>query len=383
MGAHVMTVGQKQMARRLKSKGMKFKEIARELNVSMDLARATHYQKQVRPGRPDGWEPAPGRLSAEEREDIMIGLRRGESMTSIAGRLGRAPSTVTREVAANGGVEHYGAWKGFCRAKAAARRPKAPKLAHPALMAQVSAWLEELWSPQEISARLRLDFPNDPMMHVSHETIYQSLFVQGRGELRRELARCLRSGRIARRHQGPRNGRGKIPDMVMISERPAEVADRAVPGHWEGDLIIGAKNESAVGTLVERTTRLVLLLHLPGDYGAKAVEKAMIKAIATLPEELALSITWDQGKEMVRHKSFSVATGIPVYFCDPHSPWQRGSNENTNGLLRQYMPKTTDLSVHSAEDLVRIQRSLNGRPRKTLGYMTPSEKFAEAVALTG
>jgi IS30 family transposase len=383
MGAHVMTVGQKQMARRLRSKGMKFKEIARELNVSLDLTRATHYQKQVRPGRPDGWEPAPGHLSAEEREDIMIGLRQGESMTSIAGRLGRAPSTVTREVAANGGVEHYGAWKGFCRAKEAAKRPKAPKLAHPALGAQVSAWLEELWSPQEISARLRLDFPDDPMMHVSHETIYQSLFIQGRGELRRELARCLRSGRTARRHQGPRNGRGKIPGMVMISERPAEVADRAVPGHWEGDLIIGAKNESAVGTLVERTTRLVLLLHLPGDYGAKAVEKAMIKAIATLPEELALSITWDQGKEMVRHKSFTVATGIPVYFCDPHSPWQRGSNENTNGLLRQYMPKTTDLSVHSAEDLVRIQRSLNGRPRKTLAYMTPSEKFAEVVALTG
>ena len=383
MGAHVMTVGQKQMARRLRAKGMAFKEIARELNVSLDLARATRYQKQVRPGRPDGWEPAPGRLSAEEREDIMIGLRRGESMTSIAGRLGRAPSTVTREVAANGGVEHYGAWKGFCRAKEAAKRPKTPKLAHPALVAQVSAWLEELWSPQEISARLRLDFPDDPMMQVSHETIYQSLFVQGRGELRRELARCLRSGRTARRHQGPRNGRGKIPDMVMISERPAEVEDRAVPGHWEGDLIIGAKNESAVGTLVERTTRLVLLLHLPGDYGAKAVEKAMIKAIATLPEELARSITWDQGKEMVRHKSFTVATGVPVYFCDPHSPWQRGSNENTNGLLRQYMPKATDLSVHSAEDLVRIQRSLNGRPRKTLGYMTPSEKFAEVVALTG
>jgi len=203
MGAHLMTRGQKEMARRLKSKGLKFKEIARELNVSLDLTRATHYQKQVRPGRPDGWEPAPGRLSAEEREDIMIGLRQGESMTSIAGRLGRAPSTVTREVAANGGVEHYGAWKGFCRAKEAARRPKSPKLAHPALVTQVSAWLEKLWSPQEISARLRLDFPDDPMMHVSHETIYQSLFVQGRGELRRELARCLRSGRIVSRHVIP------------------------------------------------------------------------------------------------------------------------------------------------------------------------------------
>ena len=313
----------------------------------------------------------------------MVGLRLGESMTSIAGRLGRAPSTVTREVAANGGVDHYGAWKGFCRAKGAARRPKTPKLAHPALVDQVSAWLEELWSPQEISARLRLDFPDDPMMHVSHETIYQSLFVQGRGELRRELARCLRSGRTSRRHHGPKDGRGRIPGMVMLSERPAEAEDRAVPGHWEGDLIVGAKSASAVGTLVERSTRLVLLLHLPDGHGAFSVEKAMTEAIATLPDQLARSVTWDQGKEMVRHKSFTVATGVPVYFCDPHSPWQRGSNENTNGLLRQYMPKHTDLSVYSAEDLVRIQRSLNGRPRKTLGYMTPSEKFAEVVALTG
>ena len=242
------------MARRLRAKGLSFKEIARELNVSLDLARATRYQKQVRPGRPDGWEPAPGRLSAEEREDIMIGLRQGESMTSIAGRLGRAPSTVTREVAANGGIEHYGAWKGFCRAKKAAKRPKTFKLDHRALVDQVSTWLEEMWSPQEIAGALRLDFPDDPMMQVSHETIYQSLFVQGRGELRRELARCLRSGHTARHHRGPRNGRGKIPDMVMLSERPAEAEDRAVPGHWEGDLIIGAKNESAVGTLVERTT---------------------------------------------------------------------------------------------------------------------------------
>ena len=169
----------------------------------------------------------------------------------------------------------------------------------------------------------------------------------------------------------------------MLSERPAEADDRAVPGHWEGDLILGANNASAVGTLVERTTRLVLLLHLPGDHGARSVEDAMSKAIATLPRELARSITWDQGAEMANHKSFSVATGIPVYFCDPHSPWQRGSNENTNGLLRQYMPKGTDLSAYSAKDLIRIQRSLNGRPRKTLGYMTPSEKFAEVVALTG
>jgi len=351
--------------------------------LAFDTVGGTLYKKQVRPGRSDDWEPAPGRLRAEEREDILIGLSKHESMSSIARRLGRAPSTVTREVAANGGVEHYGAWRAHCRARNAVRRPKTPKLAHPALVAQVSAWLEELWSPQEIAARLRLDFPNDPMMHVSHETIYQSLFVQGRGELRRELARCLRSGRVARRHQGrDQTGSGKIREMVMLSERPAEAEDRAVPGHWEGDLIIGTNHASAVGTLVERTTRLVLLLHLSGGHGAKSVEEAMRKAIATLPEELARSVTWDQGKEMSDHKSFTVATGIPVYFCDPHSPWQRGSNENTNGLLRQYMPKGTDLSTHSADDLLRIQSSLNGRPRKTLGYMTPSEKFAEVVALT-
>ena len=250
-------------------------------------------------------------------------------------------------------------------------------------MDRVSARVGEGLMSGEIAECLRLEYPDDPMMQVSHETIYQSLFVQGRGELRRELARCLRSGRTARRHQGRVEKRGKIPNMVMISERPAEVEDRAVPGHWEGDLIIGAGNKSAVGTLVERWTRFVLLLHLPDGYAAVNVERAMRKAIKKLPDELARSITWDQGHEMARHDNFTVATGIPIYFCDPHSPWQRGSNENTNGLLRQYMPKSTDLSQHSAADLARFQRSLNGRPRKTLGYMKPSEKFAELVALTG
>jgi IS30 family transposase len=220
-------------------------------------------------------------------------------------------------------------------------------------------------------------------MRISHETIYQSLFVQGRGELRRELARCLRSGRTKRRPQGFVQKRGKIPDMVMISDCPAEIEDRAVPGHWEGDLIIGANHASAVGTLVERTTRFLLLLHLGNDYSAKAVEEAMRKAIATLPDELMRSVTWDQGSEMSNHRSITVATGVPIYFCDPHSPWgECGSNENTNGLLRQYMPKSTDLSKFSEEDLTRIQRSLNGRPRATLGYRMPVEKLAELVALT-
>ncbi len=320
MGVHHMTREQKQMARRLKSKGLTLTAIAKELSCSLPLVTASVYVQGDAVGRPDHWTPAPGRLTAEEREEILLGLARGESMSAIARSLGRAPSTITREVAANGGSYRYGAWKAHCRAGASTRRPKPAKLDHAPLVRQVSTWLEELWSPQEISERLRLDYADDPMMQVSHETIYQSLFVQGRGELRRELARCLRSGRTARRRQGRVDKRGKNPNMVMISERPAEIEDRAVPGHWEGDLIIGAGGKSAVGTLVERSTRLVLLLHLPEDHGAASVEAAMRKAIKKLPDELARSITWDQGKELANHVSFTVATGIPVYFCDPHSP---------------------------------------------------------------
>lgn len=230
--------------------------------------------------------------------------------------------------------------------------------------------------------RLRMDFSDAEEMSVSHETIYKSLYVQGRGELRRELARCLRSGRTQRKPQGQIKRSGPIADMVMISERPGEADDRAVPGHWEGDLIIGKGGKSAVGTLVERSTRFVLLLHLPDNHGAVAVEEAMRKAIKTLPKELTKSVTWDQGSELARHKEFTIATGIPVYFCNPHSPWQRGSNENTNGLLRQYLPKGEDLKKFSAKDLQKIQRSLNGRPRKTLGYKMPEEKLAELVALS-
>jgi transposase, IS30 family len=382
MPLKLLTREQKKMARRLRSKGMRLNAIARDLSCGLSLVKAVVYVQPEGGGLPDRWEPAPGHLSAEEREEILLGLGRGESMSAIARSLGRAPSTVTREVAANGGSEGYGAWRAHCRAETSRRRPRLAKLAHPPLVRQVTIWLEQLWSPQEISERLRLDFADDPMMQVSHETIYQSLFIQGRGELRRELARCLRSGRTSRRHQGRSGKVGKIPNKVMISERPPEVEDRSVPGHWEGDLIIGTGGKSAVGTLVERTTRFVLLLHLPGDHRAVNVEAAMRKAILQLPDELALSITWDQGTEMANHVDFTVATGIPIYFCDPHSPWQRGSNENTNGLLRQYMPKSTDLSQHSAADLARFQRSLNGRPRKTLGYMKPSEKFAELVALT-
>jgi IS30 family transposase len=277
----------------------------------------------------------------------------------------------------------YRAWRAHQRAREQARRPRTCKLACPQLAAQVSQWLAEWWSPVQISTRLRIEFPHDPMMWVSHETIYQALYVQGRGELRRELARCLRSGRAKRRPRG-RDGRsGHIKGMVMISERPAEADDRAVPGHWEGDLIIGKDCKTAVGTLVERTTRYVMLLHLPHGRDAHLVERAMRQAITGLPAGLARTITWDQGIEMAYHADFTIATGIPVYFCDPHAPWQRGSNENTNGLLRQYLPKGTDLSIHTAGELARIAASLNNRPRKTLGFMKPSEKLAELLAHTG
>jgi IS30 family transposase len=322
-------------------------------------------------------------LTLANREEISLGLERGETLTAIAGHLGKAVSTVSREVKASGGREDYRAWQGHERAAKCARRPKTLKLSCPLLAAQVTTWLEEWWSPEEIALRLRAEYPDDPMMWVSHETIYRNLFVQGRGELRRELARCLRSGRTTRRPKGRIEARGHHPDMVMISDRPAEVADRAVPGHWEGDLIIGKAGASAVGTLVERTTRYVLLLHLPDGRSAEQVNAAMKVAIATLPGEMFRTITWDQGSEMARHANFTIDTGIQIYFCDPHSPWQRGSNENTNGLLRQYMPKGTDLSLLSAEDLARFSRSLNNRPRKTLGIMKPSEKLAELLALTG
>ena len=247
----------------------------------------------------------------------------------------------------------------------------------------MTEWLEAWWSPEEISDRLRIEFPDDPMMRVSYETIYRSLFVEGRGELRRELSRCLRSGRAKRRPRSRIERRGSIPNKVMITDRPAEADDRAVPGHWEGDLVLGAMNRSAVGTLVERTTRFVMLLHLPDGREAEKVNAAMQSAITRLPERLQRSITWDQGREMSSHERFTIDTGIQIYFCDPHSPWQRGANENTNGLLRQYMPKGTDLSIHSAEGLALIADSLNRRPRKALGFMTPVEKLAEVLALTG
>ena len=374
---------QKQLALRLHAKGWRLVDIAREIGCSAPMVGLMVRTGRHTDAKPFGWDPRSGCLTIAEREQILVGLAQGLSLTSIARRLGRAVSTISREVARAGGREKYSAWGAHEHARAAqARRPKPFKLATGRLLQEVTTKLEQLWSPQEISARLRLEHPGDPEMHVSHETIYQSLFVQGRGQLRRELARCLRSGRTARKPRTGVDGRGRIPGMVMISERPAEVEDRAVPGHWEGDLIMGEQSRSAVGTLVERSTRLTLLLHLGEGKNAEQVEVAMREAITALPVSLRRTITWDQGAEMAKHVAFTAATGIPIYFCDPHSPWQRGSNENTNGLLRQYLPKSTDLSLVSRAELDRIQDSLNGRPRKTLGYMTPSEKFAELIATT-
>jgi IS30 family transposase len=379
-----LTVEQRQLALRLRARGLSLRQIGPQVGCSHELVRIIARGGPSRPQRRiDPWVPGPGRLTLAVREEISLGLHAREACALIAARLGRASSTVSREVSGNGGRSGYRAWRAHQRARERARRPKVPKLACPRLAAQVTGWLEAWWSPQEISARLRIEFAGDPMMQVSHETIYQALFVQGRGELRRELARCLRTGRAKRRSRHRPENTGRIKDMVMISERPAEASDRAVPGHWEGDLIIGKDCKSAVGTLVERSTRYVLLLHLPGGRGASSVDAAMRQAIATLPGELFRTLTWDQGKEIAYHAQFTIDTGIQVYFCDPHKPWQRGSNENTNGLLRQYLPKGTDLSAHSAEDIARIARSLNNRPRKTLGYMKPSEKLAELVAHTG
>jgi len=378
----ILTHEQKQLAFRLRARGWRLVDIAREIGCTAPMIGLMVREGRFTTGVPDRWEPRPGCLGIADREEILVGIRAGDSLVVIARRLERAASTISREVAANGGRDGYSAWHAHQRARQQARRPKPCRLQAGRLLDEVTARLRQLWSPQEIAQRLRLDYPDDPEMRVSHETIYQSLFVQGRGELRRELARCLRTGRTTRRPRGARDGRGRLPGMVMISERPAEVDDRAVPGHWEGDIILGEGARSAVGTLVERSTRLVLLLHLEHGRSADSVDAAMRKTITTLPSELRRSITWDQGAEMANHAKFTIDTEIPIYFCNPHAPWQRGSNENTNGLLRQYLPKGTDLSLHTAADLLAIQGSLNDRPRKTLGYLTPSEAYAQVVAST-
>lgn len=308
-------------------------------------------------------------------------------MRAIAAELGRSPSTISRELRRNATVDprgkaHYRPHAAQARSQARRPRPKPSTFAlNPELRAVVQELLNDKWSPEQISRRLKRDFPERPELHVCHETIYQALYVQGRGVLRRELAAALRSGRARRkpRRQAQQRRERFAHPMVMISERPPEVADRAVPGHWEGDLIIGAGGTSAIGTLVERSTRYTMLLHLGQGRSADQVQEALTSTVVTLPHHLARSVTWDQGSELGRHHEFTVATDIPVYFCDPASPWQRGSNENTNGLLRQYFPKGTDLSVHSREHLEAVAVQLNGRPRKTLGWDTPAERLAKLL----
>jgi IS30 family transposase len=352
---------------------------------------------------PDIRVPVSGhRLSIEERENILAGISRGDSIRQIAKSLGRAPSTVSRELHKN--MRHtyrnreqlsvpysgrrrtrpldYRPSLAQQRAEAKASRPKPAKLAEDGwLRDQVQRKLKDKLSPQQIAQELRQEYPEEPEKRVSHETIYQSIYVQGKGALQRELSLCLRTGRALRKPRRKADERrGRIVGAISISDRPAEVEDRAVPGHWEGDLILGKDSKSAIGTLVERTTRFVMLLHLPNGRSAAEVQEAMIAATQKLPQVIWKSLTWDQGKEMANHAQITIATGLEIYFCAPHSPWQRGTNENTNGLLRQYFPKATDLSVHGPEYLDFVSAQMNRRPRKTLGWQRPAQALGRLLS---
>jgi IS30 family transposase len=366
---------------RLSAQGKSTREVAEVVDLSQSAVSLV----MVPLGgviRKEMWESGGAHLSLEDRIEIRLGLERCHSLRAIARQLGRHASTVSREVRANGGRRNYTPLAAHRRARDRAARHKLTKLAtHPKLCARVITDLEQLWSPQQIASRLRKEFGDDDSMRISHETIYKSLYVQGRGELRRELARCLRTGRVRRIAQG-RNKRVQIIGKVMISERPAEAEDRAVPGHWEGDLLMGKNGLSAIGTLVERSSRFVLLFPLKQGRSAEQVRVAMANIVQTLPESLRRTITWDQGKEMAEHLRFKIDTGVDVFFCEPHSPWQRGSNENTNGLLRQYFPRGMDLSKVPDAEIQAAADGLNGRPRQTLDWNTPSETFAEFVAST-
>ena len=324
-------------------------------------------------------------LSLSEREEISRGIVADFSIRVIAANLNRSPSTISREIKRNGGYDNYRATQADLAAWDRAHRPKRCKLAcNRTLSRAVAIKLQLNWSPEQISGWLKIEYPNDENNHVSHETIYRSLFVQARGVLKKELQQYLRSRRTIRRSQQAslkRNGLGQIKNAISISERPASVEDRAVPGHWEGDLIAGSKN-SYIATLVERQTRYVMLVKVKNK-DTESVVTALIKQSKKLPEELYQSLTWDRGKELADHARFTLETDINVYFCDPRSPWQRGSNENTNRLLRQYFPKGTDLAVHSQTKLNAVARQLNERPRKTLEFETPAQRFNACVALTG
>ena len=322
-------------------------------------------------------------LTKAEREEISRGLARGDGFRAIGSQIGRCHTAVSREVNRNGGRARYRAEHAEAAAWDRARRPKPSKLAlNPALRELVEEKLELRWSPQQVSQWLRRTYGDDESMQVSHETIYLSLFVQSRGALRRELTAHLRSGRLTRRaraHRSNHQGQGQIPNRIMISERPAEVEDRAVPGHWEGDLLLG-KLPTAIATLVERSTRYCQLVELPEGQSAEAVRDALVKSISSLPKQLRRSLTWDQGKEMLQHAQFTIDSGVQVYFCDPKSPWQRGTNENTNGLLRQYFPRRSDMSGLTQERLDAVAAELNGRPRQTLDWMSPAERLAQLLS---
>jgi IS30 family transposase len=323
------------------------------------------------------------RLRFEERVEIQMRCEEGQSVRKIAGAIGRSASTVCRELARNGGRERYRAQRAEARAQVWARRPKPGKLAgSPVLRGEVLAWLRRRWSPEQIAATLKRDHPDDRGMQISHESIYRALYVQSRGELRRELTSLLRTRRSTRKSQGRVQLRGRLVGMVPIAERPPEADDRRVPGHWEGDLLLGARGNSAIVTLVERHTRYVLLASLR-DRTTDHVIGVLQDRIQHLPAHLLKSLTWDQGRELAAHARFTQQTGMPVYFCDPHSPWQRGSNENTNGLLRQYLPKGSDLSTHDQTALDEIAAELNGRPRKTLGWDNPAERMAVLLGEPG
>jgi IS30 family transposase len=359
--------------------GVSFRIIGRQLGRSNASVR--DYVQATGGVRPAARCRAPGQLCLAEREEISRQLAAGSSLRAIARHLGRSPSTVCREVNRNGGGRHYRATRAEGAAWVRSRRPKPCKLATNArLRAAVEAKLELDWSPEQVARWLVRSFPDEAEMRVSHETIYLSLFVQARGALRKQLAEHLRSDRVMRRskaHSSRGHGRGQIVDAVTISERPAEVEDRAVPGHWEGDLLLGGAR-SQIATLVERHTRFVMLVALPEGRSTEHVVDRLAEHVKTLPAQLRRSLTWDRGLELAEHARFTIDTGVQVYFCDPKSPWQRGSNENTNGLLRQYFPKGRRID-HSQEELDAVAAQLNDRPRKTLDWMSPFEKLEEVL----